>query len=52
MCHATVAPSYLKKFSIEEGNVAFEAAKEKDRKYAPLTDEFHFEPICVKMMGA
>ena len=44
-CHDTVAPSYLKNLSIEVGKVAFEAEKEKDRKYAPLTDEFHFEPI-------
>ena len=50
-CHDTVAPSYLKKFSIEVGKVAFEAEKEKDKKYAPLTDEFHFEPICVETMG-
>ena len=34
------------------GKVAFEAEKEKDRKYAPLTDNFHFEPICVETMGA
>ena len=32
--------------------MAFEAEKEKDKKYAPLTDNFHFEPICVETMGA
>ena len=35
-CHDMVAPSYLKKFSIEEGKVVFEAEKEKDKKYAPF----------------
>ena len=46
-----IAPSYLKNLSIEVGKVAFEAEKEKDKKYARLTDEFHFEPICVETMG-
>ena len=50
-CHDTVAPSYIKNLPIEVGKVASEAEKEKDRKYAPMTGEFHFEPICVETLG-
>ena len=50
-CHDTVAPSYLLNLAIEAGKVAFEAEKGKDKTYAPLTDEFHFEPICVETLG-
>ena len=50
-CHDTVAPSYLINLAIEAGKVAFEAEKGKDKTYAPLTDEFHFEPICVETLG-